>query len=209
MKKQNLILDFTSLLDVILILLFIVLANMNQSSLSAVEQAESSAQEAQSQVEILTQENQVYQDSLERIQIEATENVDIYASVIDEMTKVNLICQTAINPETADPEVEIDIYVDMGSTGQKTLVACYVIAHESDLTATQRQILSANQTVELTQVLTGVLDDQESAFIWFMVQYDYEDALFTYSDLEILKSAMDNVELTLSVPCYLEKIYVG
>lgn len=208
MKKRNLILDFTSLLDVILILLFIVLANMNQSSLEAIEQAQTTTQVLESQVEILTQENQEYQESLERIQTQATENVDIYASVIDEMTKVTLICETSIHPDTADPEVHVAIYVDMGTTGQKTLAATYVIVHESGLTTSQRQILSANQILDLSQVLTGVLDAQQSPLIWFMVQYDYDDALFTYSDLTILNSAIANVELGLSVPCYLEKIYI-
>lgn len=56
MKKRELILDFTSLLDVIMILLFVVIHNMNQASLSANKEIESALAEARSQVEALSGE---------------------------------------------------------------------------------------------------------------------------------------------------------
>lgn len=56
MKKRELILDFTSLLDVIMILLFVVIYNMNQASLSATEETGRALDEARSQVEALSDE---------------------------------------------------------------------------------------------------------------------------------------------------------
>ena len=56
MKKKELILDFTSLLDVIMILLFVVISNMNQASLAVSEEAERAVLEAQSQIEELSDE---------------------------------------------------------------------------------------------------------------------------------------------------------
>lgn len=56
MKKKELILDFTSLLDVIMILLFVVISNINQVSLSANEMAEEKLLEAQSQIDELNNE---------------------------------------------------------------------------------------------------------------------------------------------------------
>jgi len=50
MKKRELMLDFTSLLDVILILLFIVIANMNQVSLSAGEELTAQLTQADTKV---------------------------------------------------------------------------------------------------------------------------------------------------------------
>lgn len=64
MKKRELILDFTSLLDVIMILLFVVIYNMNQASLSANEEIESKLAEARAQVEALSGERD---DLLEQV----------------------------------------------------------------------------------------------------------------------------------------------
>ncbi len=48
MKKRELILDFTSLLDVIMILLFIIISNMNLASVSANAEAKAETEAAQS-----------------------------------------------------------------------------------------------------------------------------------------------------------------
>ena len=51
MKKRELILDFTSLLDVIMILLFVVISNMNLASLSANEEVKAEKDAVQSALE--------------------------------------------------------------------------------------------------------------------------------------------------------------
>lgn len=50
MKKRELVLDFTSLLDVILILLFIIITNMNQVSITAGEEAERALNNAKTKI---------------------------------------------------------------------------------------------------------------------------------------------------------------
>lgn len=58
MKKRELILDFTSLLDVMLILLFIVIANMNQVSLAAGDELNAKLAQADTQIQQLSGERE-------------------------------------------------------------------------------------------------------------------------------------------------------
>ena len=58
MKKRELILDFTSLLDVMLILLFIVIANMNQASLAAGDELNAKLAQADTQIQQLSGERE-------------------------------------------------------------------------------------------------------------------------------------------------------
>lgn len=64
MKKRELILDFTSLLDVIMILLFIIISNMNLVSVNANEAAKAEAETAQS---ALAEEQEEAEAAAERI----------------------------------------------------------------------------------------------------------------------------------------------
>lgn len=74
MKKKELILDFTSLLDVILILLFIVIANMNQVSLSAGDELNARLSEADAHIQQLNEEREQLAAQLEAMQISEAEN---------------------------------------------------------------------------------------------------------------------------------------
>lgn len=58
MKRRELILDFTSLLDVILILLFMVIVNINQASLTANEETERELAAAQAQIKELSDDKE-------------------------------------------------------------------------------------------------------------------------------------------------------
>ena len=58
MKRRELILDFTSLLDVILILLFMVIVNINQASLTANEETERELVAAQAQIKELSDDKE-------------------------------------------------------------------------------------------------------------------------------------------------------
>ena len=53
MKKKELMLDFTSLLDVILILLFIVIANMNQASAAVGEELTAQLTDSEVRIQML------------------------------------------------------------------------------------------------------------------------------------------------------------
>ena len=67
MKRRELILDFTSLLDVILILLFMVIVNINQASLTANEETEKELAAAQSQIKDLNDDKEDLLMALESI----------------------------------------------------------------------------------------------------------------------------------------------
>ena len=74
MKKRELMLDFTSLLDVILILLFIVIANMNQASLAVGEELTAQLTQADSRVQTLEDEREELISQLEEMRINEADN---------------------------------------------------------------------------------------------------------------------------------------
>ena len=67
-------LDFTSLLDVILILLFIVIANMNQASLAVGEELTAQLTQADSRVQTLEDEREELISQLEEMRINEADN---------------------------------------------------------------------------------------------------------------------------------------
>ena len=74
MKKKELMLDFTSLLDVILILLFIVIANMNQASAAVGEELTAQLTDYEAQVHMMEEEQVQLSAQLEEMQIMADDN---------------------------------------------------------------------------------------------------------------------------------------
>ena len=74
MKKRELMLDFTSLLDVILILLFIVIANMNQASLAVGEELTAQLTQADAKVQTLEDEREEIISQLEEMRINEADN---------------------------------------------------------------------------------------------------------------------------------------
>ena len=102
MKKRDLVLDFTSLLDVIMIILFVVISSMGQASFHAKEEAEKQIEdtkqslkdlqnkynemgadneELQKQIEELVKENNLYK----------TEDIDkglLFEKLMEESKKI-------------------------------------------------------------------------------------------------------------------------
>ncbi|MBQ3131399.1 MAG: hypothetical protein IJC24_01705 [Clostridia bacterium] len=74
MKKRELMLDFTSLLDVILILLFIVIANMNQASLAVGDELTAQLTQADTKVQTLEEEREELISQLEEMRINEADN---------------------------------------------------------------------------------------------------------------------------------------
>ena len=73
MKKKELILDFTSLLDVILILLFIVTASMSRASLSANDEISAELEQTAAQLALLDEEREQLLFRLEILEAEEAE----------------------------------------------------------------------------------------------------------------------------------------
>ena len=84
MKKKELMLDFTSLLDVILILLFIVIANMNQASAAAGEELTAQLTDSEARIQMLEEERTQLSAQLEEMRISEAEN----AAVIQEFDQL-------------------------------------------------------------------------------------------------------------------------
>lgn len=240
MKRKELILDFTSLLDVIMILLFIVISNMNQVSLSVHEEANRELLEAQSQIEELsnerndlllqiesTTENEIsYEDisfELEELKheydelqedydyLKITSNYDaddmsVYESTMERITKVTFICNTEKNRETGNYEVKIDIYCDEDNNDEQTFVDSAIIEHNLNLSKDERMKFNAEQVTELTRVLSKVFKNVDLKVIWFSIQYQYEDDNFSNLDIEIIKESIDNLERSFSKSCYVDEI---
>ncbi|MBR4019415.1 MAG: hypothetical protein IKK12_07685, partial [Clostridia bacterium] len=84
MKKKELMLDFTSLLDVILILLFIVIANMNQASAAVGEELTAQLTDSEARIQMLEEERTQLSAQLEEMRISEAEN----AAVIQEFDQL-------------------------------------------------------------------------------------------------------------------------
>lgn len=240
MKKKELILDFTSLLDVIMILLFIVISNMNQASLSVSEEANRELLEAQSQIEELSDErndlllqiqstidkevsyadisfeleelkreyDNLYED-YEYLKITSNYDVDdmsVYESTLERITKVTFICNTEKNRETGNYEVKIDIYCDTDENDKQTFIDSIKIEHNLNLSKDERMRFNAEQVTELTRVLSQAFRNVDLKVIWFSIQYQYEDDNFSNLDLEIIKDSIGNLERSFSKSCYVDEI---
>ena len=199
-KKQNLTLDFTCLLDVILILLFIVIIGANEASIKSNASLQSQLDENSSYIEELLNENKLLSDELNEL------NNDDFSKQIKEMTKVMMICDTKYNANTKNNEVIIKVYIKEHNETQELLPQRITWTHEEGLSYSERKLLISNQINEVGTLLKTVLQNDDTSMFWFMIQYDYDDKNFTHSDLEILDSAINNVSLHLSKACYVEEI---
>lgn len=246
MKKRQLILDFTSLLDVIMILLFVVISNMSIASLKVNEEANRSAIEAGTQIDRLTGEKedlllqletakeqgeeheQAYMEAASSLkELESTyaklledydylkivtdydsDNTLVYEEALKRMAKIVLICETGTDAATGNPFVEVKIYRSKADTDvqQQPYAESVKIVHDFNLSKDERAKFNAEQVIEVTKALSGVLRNEENDIIWFSVQYEYDDENFSNTDLEIISKAVENLERSFSKSCYIEEV---
>jgi len=253
MKKRELILDFTSLLDVIMILLFIIISNMNLASVSANAEAKAETEAVQSELKAEQAEAEAAAERIKELEAMLAEleqkaeelqqaNADTelelkvllenhaalleeydylkiitdfdasdtsaYGQVIERMTKVLLLCDTGINPETGQTEVTVGIYRTSGKQQEKSYITSVVLVHDFSLTKQGRAELAAKQVTELTKALSGALREQSEEVVWCSVQYAYDDEHFSQSDLDVIDEAIRNLERSFSKTCFMEKIKI-
>lgn len=256
MKKRELILDFTSLLDVIMILLFVVISNMSLASANANAAAREETEAAQEalateqlqtkeaaeKIAELTGELAELSGRLAELQGVEQKNADlelelkvllenhtalleeydylkiitdfdandtsVYGQVIERMTKVLLLCETGTGEETGNPEVRIGIYRAGGAEEENSYVTSVVLVHDFALSKEERAEVMATQVTELTKALSGALREDSEAVVWCSVQYAYDDANFSQSDLEVIGEAIRNLERSFSKTCFMEKIKI-
>lgn len=215
-KKKNLILDFTSLLDVIMILLFVVICNMSNASLEANENAkksqeslanaETKLEDMQDKLDALSAENETLNMELSGYQLNSDDPVsaEAYEAVLGSTTKVIMKCETGMDTETNKHMVSIDIVIkNKDETARQTTAK---IIHDFDLSRKERDEFNAKQIESIKEELKKYLTDSDAKLIWVLIEYDYRDVNFSNADLEIIHDAVEMIDADLNIPCYIEEM---
>ncbi|MCM1287619.1 MAG: hypothetical protein NC240_04865 [Clostridium sp.] len=215
-KKKNLILDFTSLLDVIMILLFVVICNMSNASLEANENAKKSQEsladaeikmeDMQGKLDALSADNEALKMELSEYQINDGDPVpsEAYKAMLDSTTKVIMKCETGMDTETNKHMVSIDIVIKhKNETARQTTAK---IIHDFDLSRKERDAFNAKQIGSMKAELEKYLTYTDTKLIWVLIEYDYRDENFSNADLEIICDAVDMIEADKNITCYIEEM---
>lgn len=215
-KKKNLILDFTSLLDVIMILLFVVICNMNNASLEANENAKKSQESLadvemklenmQDKLDALSAENEALNMELSGYQLNNGDSVssEVYKTMLGSTTKVIMKCETGMDTETNKHMVSIDIIIkNKDETARQTTAK---IIHDFDLSRKERDEFNARQIGSIKEELKKYLTYADTKLIWVLIEYDYRDENFSNADLEIIHDAVEMIDADLNIPCYIEEM---
>ncbi len=220
MKKRDLVLDFTSLLDVIMIILFVVISSMGQASFHAKEEAEkqiedtkqslkdlqnkyneidANNEELQKQIEELVKENNLYK----------TEDIDkglLYEKLMEESKKITLICTPYINSNKSNGnEVEVTLYSsEMG--GEQEALDIVVFTHNFNLTREERIVKNAEMQADMYRALENIIKGNDVGFVFITIEYTYGDKNFSQTDLNNIIKAVDDLERNYSITCYIDKV---
>lgn len=234
MRKRDLVLDFTSLLDVIMIILFVVLSNIGQVSYDAKEEAQARMEEnikmqqelneiqlaladLQNKYDETVENNGELKKQLEELSNEnnlykakdAKADVDeaqLYESLMEKSQKITLICKPYINSNKSDSnEVEITIYSAENGDEQEAF-GVVIFTHNFDLTREERAIKNAEMRDGMYRSLENIIKDKDLKFILITIEYTYGDKNFSKTDLNNILGAIDDIERNYSLTCYIDKI---
>lgn len=230
MKKRDLVLDFTSLLDVIMIILFVVISSMGQASFNAKEEAQKQMEENAG----IQQELEIAQQSLQNLQNEydemgannqelqkqvqellkennlyKTEDIDkglLYESLMEDSKKITLICTPYINSNKSNSnEVEITVYSGE-SGGEQEALDIVIFTHNFDLTREERIAKNAEMQADMYRSLENLIKDNDLELIFITIEYTYGDKNFSQTDLNNIIKAVDDLERNYSITCYIDKV---
>lgn len=231
MRKKDLVLDFTSLLDVIMIILFVVLSTMGQASkeeaqakiqenvelhqeLSDFQQVLTNLQneydkinlsneELQKQLEELSNENNLYKARYDSKNINEAQ---LYESLMQKSQKITLVCTPYINSSKSDGNgVEITLYSEKVEDEQESFDVV-IFPHNFDLTKEERAIKNAEMQANMYNALESIIKDNDLKLVLITIEYTYDDKNFSQSDLNNIVGAIDDIERNYSVTCYIDKI---
>jgi hypothetical protein len=215
MKRRELMLDFTSLLDVIMILLFVVIGNISQTTQASTAASNAALEEAQTKVEALTSENAELQEKYDALSddydyLKITSDYDandtsVYKAAIEKTTKVILYCKASINIESQKPEVTVSIST-ANEDEVETVNGKLKIEHDLSLPKAEREKRNSEYEIELTKLLAQSYKEDSNPLILFFIQYEYNDEDISYSDLEIIRKAIDNFSRNFSKSCCTEEL---
>jgi uncharacterized protein YoxC len=223
MRRKELILDFTSLLDVIMIILFIVVGKIGQANLSAQNEAEAKIGEVeqelsglQSEYDDMLSENEMLLELLEEfkqenIDLKASDNInsisleELFESMMRKTTQVSLVCEShSDDNKTVNNEVVITIYMGQGDERQQANIVTFV--HDFDLSKTARDKKNKEMKTDLYNSLYTLLSNDDSEIVMFTIEYTYGDINLSQTDLNNIKGAIDDIEGNLSKICYIDKM---
>ena len=165
MKKREIMLDFTSLLDVILILLFIVIANMNQVSLSAGEELTAQLTQADARVQTLEDERGQLLFQLEEMCINEADNAALqqqldrleeeYAALLEEYDHLKIV--------TDYDEDDISVYQEAIEKTTRVVLMC----------DTALNSVTGNQEVTVDIYLDGGREGNQSYVSSVVLVHDF------------------------------------
>lgn len=230
MKKRDLVLDFTSLLDVIMIILFVVISSMGQASFDAKEMAQNQMKEnagIQQELEVSRQDladiqnkyedmttycdslQQQIKELLKENNLYKTEDIDrglLYESLMEKSKKITLICKPYINSNKSDGnEVEITVYSSETGEEQEAL-DIVTFTHNFDLSRDDRIVKNAEMQADMYKSLENLIRDTDLDLVFFTIEYTYGDKNFSQTDLNNIVRAIDDIERNYSVTCYIDKV---
>lgn len=234
MKRSNLILDFTSLLDVIMIILFVVISDMGQTSLDVKQEAQVKVEEnirmqqelddiqqvlssVQNEYDEISTYNEKLQNQLDELSKEnnlykAKENrtdineAQLYEIIMEKSKKITLICTPYVNSNKSDSnEVEITIY-STGAGGEQEALDVVTFTHNFNLTREERIQKNAEMKTDMYRSLENIIKDNELELVLITIEYTYGDKNFSQTDLNNIIKAVEDIERNYSVTCYIDKI---
>lgn len=234
MKKKNIALDFTSLLDIIMILLFIVISTMGINTMNAKKDLEvASAKKQAAEIELFQKVEELsklekdaaalkaaYEEETAKAQELEYENhmlkaltfesnldkTKLYESLMRKSQKLTLICTPKrIEGEREAHEVQVQIYATQGGRDQEAL-SQVTIEHDFGLTREERLRKNSEMREFLYASLAEIVKSSEAELYLISIQYSYGDVNFSQTDLEIIEEAIKDIERRLNRSCYVEKL---
>ena len=220
-------LDFTSLLDVIMILLFIVLAGIGQRanitkdeleaakvSMEALKEdaaekdrelrlMESREAELSAQLESLSAEYGDYRALHDGTAAEA----EVYEAVLHSLKRMALVCRPVQDASSGNWEVEVTLYRENGQEGAARSDV-FRIRHDFTLGPEERRRFNASQELAATAFLKENLTDLKDGVCLLTVQYPSVSENFSSLDLDILEKAAANLRDELDLKLYVERFGV-
>lgn len=231
--KKDTHLDFTPLLDVIMILLFIIVAsvgqraNITRESLKEVEAKAVELEEENSRLEAelslsgeellqMKAESDSLQESMDAVSQEYEEyravrgeTADpgrVYDAVLNRVTKVSLICVPEQDRHTGEWSVFVEMYADNDMEKSQVYADSFQIMHDYELGKEEREKVNAEQELMATSFLKEHLADKPMEACYFSLQYPADNEYLSSLDIDILEKAVTNIQRELGIRCYVEKL---
>lgn len=234
MKKRDIVLDFTSLLDVIMIILFLILAGLKQSAdisddglkdkEERITELESELDKANSTLESITSELEKeisekndlisdYDDIKNEYDLLLAENgnsdikdENLLEILLKKSDKLIFNCSSYSKDNNPDEaSVEIKIYyAENGKDPEEKNTV--VFKHDFRLNSEERKKKNASMQSNLYKVLKDEIQSSDSECILASIQYSYNDKNISQSDLDIIYGALNDIETNESKKCFTEKV---